>query len=192
VPEIVSDAQLADVFGQDFADDYLQGVAPIVHRAGADRFLRPELDVPLLMQLRNRAGPMRVLSAGKVYRDEEPGRTRLQAFHQAELLLVDRGLGEWSFMDRLMQMLAVPNRRLRQEQVSFPLCGRAWEVEMEWDDGWIVVASWGKYSERAVRVLGNDPQQYGAVGVSFGLERLACLDYGIDDVRKLEAHMRAG
>ena len=124
VPEIVADAQLAEVFGQDFADEYLQGVASIVHRAGADRFLRPELDVPLLMQLRNHAGPLRALSAGKVYRDEEPGRTRLQAFHQAELLLVDRGLGEWSFMDRLMQMLAVPNRRLRQEQVSFPLCTR--------------------------------------------------------------------
>jgi len=82
-------------------------------------------------------------------------------------------------------------RRLRQEQVSFPLCTRAWEVEVEWEDRWIVVASWGKYNERAVRGLGNDPQGYGAVGVSFGLERLACLQYGIDDVRKIEPQMNA-
>jgi phenylalanyl-tRNA synthetase alpha chain len=177
------------VFGQDFADSYLQGVAPIVHRAGLDRFLRPELDVPLLMQLRGRAGPLRVLSGGKVYRDEKPSRTRLQAFHQAELLVVDRSLGEWDFMDRLMQMLDVllPGRRLRQEQVSFPLCTRAWEVEVEWEDRWIGLAAWGKYSDRALRALGNEPREYGAVGVSFGLERVACLHYGIDDVRRIEA-----
>jgi hypothetical protein len=94
VPEIIADAQLAAVFGQDFADNYLRGVGPIVHRAGPDQFLRPELDVPLLVQLRGRTGRLRVLSGGKVYRDEEPSRTRLQAFHQAELLVVDRGLGE--------------------------------------------------------------------------------------------------
>jgi hypothetical protein len=194
VPEIVADAQLAAVFGEDFARAYLQGVAPIVHRAGQDRFLRPELDVPLLMHLRGRAGPLHVLSGGKVYRDEEPSRTRLQAFHQAELLVADRGLGEWDFMGRLMRTLDVllPRRRLRQEQVSFPLCTRAWEVEVEWDDRWLGVLAWGMYSERALRVLGNDPREYGAIGVSFGLERLACLHYGIDDVRKVEAQVGAG
>jgi phenylalanyl-tRNA synthetase alpha subunit len=105
------------------------------------------------------------------------------------LLVVDRGLGEWDFMDRLMRTLdaVLPGRRLRQEQVSFPLCTRAWEVEVEWDDRWVVVLSWGRYGERALRVLGNDPGEFGAVGVSFGLERLACLHFGIDDVRKVSA-----
>lgn len=116
-------------------------------------------------------------------------RTRLQAFHQAELLIVERGLGEWGFMDRIMSIAEtlLPGRRLRQEQVSFPLCPRAWEVEAEWNDRWLVVLAWGRYSEPAVRVLGNDPAELGAIGVSFGLERIACLHYGIDDIRKLEA-----
>jgi phenylalanyl-tRNA synthetase alpha subunit len=70
---------------------------------------------------------------------------------------------------------------------AFPLCARAWEVEVEWEDRWTGVAMWGKYNERALRVLGNETQEYGAVGVSFGLERLACLHYGIDDVRRIAA-----
>jgi phenylalanyl-tRNA synthetase alpha subunit len=38
-----------------------------------------------------------------------------------------------------------------------------------------------------LRLLGNDPAIFSAMGVSFGLERLACMHFGIDDVRKVEA-----
>ena len=68
-----------------------------------------------------------------------------------------------------------------------PLCPRAWEVEAEWHDGWVVVLAWGRYGEQALCALGNDPTQIGAIGVSLGLERIACLHYGIDDVRKVGA-----
>jgi phenylalanyl-tRNA synthetase alpha chain len=148
----------------------------------------------MVLANRGHSGPLRLTSAGKVYRaglGDQPSRKRLEAFHQAEVLLAGPGLGEWDFMDRLLEILHAlfPKRELRVqlEQWSYPLCTRMWEMHMHWEGDWSSVLAWGKYTDNIVRFLGNDPAEYGAIGVGLGLERLACLLYGIDDIRKVES-----
>ena len=46
--------------------------------------------------------------------------------------------------------------------------------------------AWGVYSDRIVRHLGGDPARHVAVGIGYGLERLAMLRHGIDDIRRME------
>jgi phenylalanyl-tRNA synthetase alpha subunit len=48
------------------------------------------------------------------------------------------------------------------------------------------VLAWGVFIDRIVRHLGADPSTHTAIGVGHGLERLAMLRYGIDDIRKVE------
>jgi phenylalanyl-tRNA synthetase alpha chain len=66
------------------------------------------------------------------------------------------------------------------------MCRQAWELEIEQDGRWYEVLAWGVFIDRIVRHLGADPSTHTAIGVGHGLERLAMLRYGIDDIRKVE------
>jgi phenylalanyl-tRNA synthetase alpha subunit len=49
------------------------------------------------------------------------------------------------------------------------------------------VLAWGIFTDRIVSHLGGTPEVHTAVGIGYGLERLAMIRYGIDDIRKVEA-----
>ena len=69
---------------------------------------------------------------------------------------------------------------------QYPMCSQAWELEVEDDGRWFEVLAWGVFTDRIVGHLGGDPARHIAVGVGYGLERLAMLRYGIDDIRKID------
>jgi phenylalanyl-tRNA synthetase alpha subunit len=46
--------------------------------------------------------------------------------------------------------------------------------------------AWGVFTDRTVSHLGGDPARQTAVGVGCGLEQLAMLRFGIDDIRKID------
>jgi phenylalanyl-tRNA synthetase alpha chain len=66
------------------------------------------------------------------------------------------------------------------------MCSQAWELEVEEDGRWSEVLAWGVFTDRIVSHLGADPERHAAVGVGYGLERLAMLRFGIDDIRKVD------
>jgi RNA polymerase sigma factor (sigma-70 family) len=188
--EIVTEADDARLVGSPL--DQRPQYARQVHRIDGQRFLRTSLTEPMLLANRGRSGPLHLTAAGKVYRTgpgDQSSRTRLEAFHQAEILVVEPALREWSFMERLIAIVEslFPGRRFQLEQWTFPLCTRMWEMFMQWEGRWTSVLAWGRYTDRIVQFLGNDPAIYGGIGVGMGLERLACLYYGIDDIRKVES-----
>lgn len=188
VPEIVEDRAVEEAFGPQFIRPQERD-GRHVHRIDAGHYLRPEMTIALLLAMRGRSGPQHVLTAGKVYRKDNVDSLHLESFHQAELLVVRPGLGAWDLTPTLFGMVEqlFPGRRLRLAPFDFTPCTHAWELEMEWDDGrWADVLAWGQYKDPVLRWLGNDPSQYGAIGVGLGLERLACLRFGIDDLRKVE------
>jgi phenylalanyl-tRNA synthetase alpha subunit len=67
------------------------------------------------------------------------------------------------------------------------MCNQAWELEVDDDGRWVEALAWGVFTDEIVRHLGGDPGRHTAVGVGFGLERLAMLRYGIDDMRKIDS-----
>jgi RNA polymerase sigma-70 factor (ECF subfamily) len=167
-------------------------VAPldITHRVDDRRFLRADLTNPMLLVARSAPRPQRLMAAGKVYRDQSPTPTRVQMFHQAEFLHVGTHDAAPHFsgtMHRVAQEL-FPGTRYRVQPVTFPhVCEKAWELDVERDGSWLCILSWGFFTPEITRVLGHDPGSSAAVGAAFGLERMACLYFGIDDVRKVEA-----
>jgi len=66
------------------------------------------------------------------------------------------------------------------------MCSQAWDVTVEDHARWPEVVACGIFTVRVVAHLGADPAIHTAVGVGYGLERLAMLRYGIDDIRKMD------
>jgi phenylalanyl-tRNA synthetase alpha chain len=69
---------------------------------------------------------------------------------------------------------------------EYPMCSQAWDLEVEEDGRWSEVLAWGVFTNKVVRHLGGDPEVHTAIGVGYGLERLAMLRYGIDDIRRID------
>ena len=81
----------------------------------------------------------------------------------------------------------LPGRTVRIVPTTYAMCSQAWELEVEVDGQLHEVMAWGIFTDRIVRHLGADPARHVAVGAGYGLERLAALRYGIDDIRKVES-----
>jgi RNA polymerase sigma-70 factor (ECF subfamily) len=161
-----------------------------LHRVDDSRILRYDLTLPLLMTVRYEGQPLRIWSAGKCYRLCQQDAMHLEAFHQAEVLWVDERsrLDPWQMTGRVLRSvdLALPGRTVKIVPTEYAMCSQAWELEVDEDGRWSEVLAWGVFSDRIVRHLGSDPARHIAVGVGYGLERVAMLRYGIDDARKID------
>ncbi len=186
LPEIVDFAEARKTIG----DDALY-VDPLeLHRLDANRILRYDLTLPLLLTARYEGRPLRIWTTGKAYRLCQIDAMHLDAFHQAEALCLDERsrLDPWRMTGRVLQSvdLLFPGRTVKMVPTQYAMCSQAWELEVEDDGRWFEVLAWGVFTDKIVRHLGGDPAVHTAVGVGYGLERLAMLRYGIDDIRKIE------
>jgi len=161
-----------------------------LHRVDGSRILRYDLTLPLLLTVRYEGQPLRIWSAGKCYRLCQQDAMHLEAFHQAEVLWVDERsrLDPWQMTGRVLRSvdLALPGRTVKIVPTEYAMCSQSWELEVDEDGRWSEVLAWGVFSDRIVRHLGGDPTRHIAVGVGYGLERIAMLRYGIDDARKID------
>ncbi len=154
------------------------------------RILRYDLTLPLLLSVRYENRPLRIRASGKAYRRCQIDATHLEAFHQADILWLDdrAALDPWQMTGRVLQSAdrVLPGRTFKMVPTEYPMCSQAWELAAEEDGHWFELLAWGVFTDRIVRHLGGDPSRHRAVGVGYGLERLAMLRYGIDDIRKIE------
>ena len=187
VPEVIDSAAALRLIDADA--DYLP--ADAIHAVGPGRVLRYDMTLPLLTAAAGIGPATRVASAGPVYRNETPGPTRDQAFHQLELLAVEdrSAVDPWVVMGRTLHVVSdlLPGRTVTIEEVKYPACTRAWEVAVHVDGKPVCVLAWGLYTPHVVRHLGGDPDRHAAVGVGFGLERMAAIHFDYDDIRMLSA-----
>jgi len=187
LPEVVDFA----VARQTIGDEACYVDASELHRLDDRRILRYDLTLPLLLTIRYDGTPLRLLAAGKTYRVCQADATHLEAFHQAEVLYVDERsrLDAWQVTGQMLQSInaLLPGRSVRISPTEYPMCSQAWELGVE-DNGRVVeTLAWGVFTDRIVRHIGGDPEIHTAIGIGYGLERMAMLRYGIDDVRKVEA-----
>ena len=134
--------------------------------------------------------PLRMIAAGKVYRSDSD-QTHSPMFHQLEGLLVDEHstfadlkgtITEFlrAFFERDFEMLFKPT--------YFPFVEPGADVVIKWDteDGgsrWLEVLGCGMVHPNVLRAVGIDPERYTGFAFGRGVERLAMLRYGINDLR---------
>ncbi len=143
--------------------------------------------------------PVRMISPGRVFRRDDDA-THSPVFHQVEGLLVDRGV---SFAHLKGTLLAFargmygPEARVRLRPSYFPFTEPSAEVDVSCTicrgeggecrtckgSGWLEVLGAGMVHPEVLRNGGYDPREVTGFAFGMGLERLAMLKWGVDDLR---------
>lgn len=141
--------------------------------------------------------PVNIISPGKVYRrDSDVSHTPM--FHQVEGLLVDRGitLGDLKgTLTAFVHQMFGRDTGLRFRPSFFPFTEPSAEVDIQCvicggkgcrtcsNTGWLEILGSGMVDPEVYRFVGYDPEIYSGFAFGLGIERIAMLKYGIDDIQ---------
>lgn len=162
-----------------------------------DILLRTHTSPVQIRTMKNQPPPVRIIAPGKVYRcDADVSHTPM--FHQVEGLLVDRHI---SFGD-LKGVLEVFLHHMFSEQTAvrfrpsfFPFTEPSAEVDIACvicegkgcrvckQSGWLEIMGAGMVDPEVFRMVEYDPDEVTGFAFGMGVERIAMLRYGIDDIR---------
>jgi len=127
--------------------------------------------------------PCRVFAIDRVFRKESIDRTHLPEFHQIEGIIMEPGANLGMLVTTLKtfyQKMGYPEVRVRP--AYFPYTEPSLEVEVKWRGKWLELGGAGIFRPEVTEPLGiKDP----VCAWGMGLERLAMLVLGLDDIRQL-------
>jgi phenylalanyl-tRNA synthetase alpha chain len=159
--------------------------------AGSDLVLRTHTSPVQIRYMESHRPPVRIICPGRVYRVDHDA-THSPMFHQVEGLWVDEGISLADLKGTLTQFLRAFFERddigLRFRPSYFPFVEPGVEVDMEWSrkDGeasYLEIAGAGLVHPDVLRNVGIDPGRYSGWAFGIGLDRLAMLKYGVNDLR---------
>lgn len=135
--------------------------------------------------------PFRMICPGRVYRCDSD-QTHTPMFHQVEGLLVEPNVSFADLKSTIEEFLRVFFEReleVRFRPSYFPFTEPSAEVDIEWGrnaDGsikWLEVMGCGMVHPKVFESSGIDPEKYSGFAFGLGVERLAMLRYGVNDLR---------
>lgn len=135
--------------------------------------------------------PFRMICPGRVYRCDSD-QTHTPMFHQVEGLLVEENVSFADLKTLIEEFLKVFFERdleVRFRPSYFPFTEPSAEVDIEWgrgEDGnikWLEVMGCGMVHPKVFESSGIDPERYSGFAFGLGVERLAMLRYGVNDLR---------
>ena len=131
--------------------------------------------------------PLKIISAGRVYRVDSDA-THSPMFHQVEGLWVDE---EVSFanlkgvvQDFLQRFFEQDDLQVRFRPSFFPFTEPSAEMDMSWRDGWLEIGGCGMVHPNVLKHVNIDSEKYLGFAFGLGVERLAMLRYGVNDLRQ--------
>ena len=142
--------------------------------------------------------PIRIICPGKTYRRDEDDATHSHQFTQMEGLLIDKNitLGDLKgTFESIAKMLFGKSRETRFRPSFYPFTEPSVEMDISCFNcnskgcnickgtGWITVGGAGMVNPIVLKNCGYDPEKWNGFAFGFGIERLAMLKYGINDIR---------
>jgi phenylalanyl-tRNA synthetase alpha chain len=131
--------------------------------------------------------PLKIISPGRVYRVDSDA-THSPMFHQVEGLWVDE---EVSFanlkgvvQDFLQRFFERDDLRVRFRPSFFPFTEPSAEMDMSWNGGWLEIGGCGMVHPNVLKNVNIDSEKYLGFAFGLGVERLAMLRYGVNDLRQ--------
>ena len=130
--------------------------------------------------------PMRVIIPGRVYRNETVSAKSHCFFHQIEGLYVDKNVSFKDLKDTLYYFakeMFGSDTKVRFRPSYFPFTEPSAEMDISWKNGWLEILGSGLVDPNVLKNCGIDPKEYSGFAFGMGIERIAMLKYGIDDLR---------
>jgi phenylalanyl-tRNA synthetase alpha chain len=148
--------------------------------------------------MENHPPPVRVICPGKVYRNEAVSSRSLCLFHQIEGLYVGRGVTFSELKGTLVSFIRQfygSNLQYRFRPTFFPFTEPSADIyitcficagkgcKMCKQAGWLEILGCGMVDPNVFRNVGYDPEVYTGYAFGMGIERIAALRYGVEDIR---------
>lgn len=149
------------------------------------RLLRTHTSSVQIRYMNNNPPPYRFIAPGRVYRCDSD-MTHTPMFHQVEGLLVDKEVTFAELKGLLIDFLEIFFERdlqVRFRPSYFPFTEPSAEVDIMGERGWLEVLGCGMVHPNVLENVGVDPEEYSGLAFGLGVERLAMLYYGVDDLR---------
>ncbi len=161
--------------------------------------LRTQTSAGQIHVMEKKKPPIKILSPGKVFRSDDDA-THSPMFSQMEGLVVDKNitLGDLQGMlDVFVKKIYGDDVRTRLRPSFFPFTEPSVEVDVSCFEcggkgcslckhtGWIEVLGAGIVNRKVLENCGIDPDEYSGLAFGIGLERIAMLKYGINNIKQL-------
>lgn len=142
--------------------------------------------------------PVKIICPGKVYRRDDDDATHSHIFTQIEGLVIDRNIRMSDLKGTLLQFareMFGEETQIRLRPSFFPFTEPSAEVDVTCvmcggggcrvckQSGWLEILGSGMVHPRVLEMAGYDPAVYSGFAFGMGVERIAMLRYGIDDIR---------
>ncbi|MNZ34084.1 Phenylalanine--tRNA ligase alpha subunit [compost metagenome] len=142
--------------------------------------------------------PIKVICPGRVYRRDDDDATHSFQFHQIEGLVVGKRIRMSDLKGTLLEFtrrMFGPNTQIRLRPSFFPFTEPSVEVDVTCvkcsgngcrvckQSGWLEILGSGMVHPRVLEMSGYDPEEYSGFAFGLGVERIAMLKYGVDDIR---------
>ena len=152
------------------------------------QLLRTHTTSVSLRELAKKQLPLRVVSPGRVFRNEATDATHEAQFYQFDGLAIDRpGIITMAELKgtliTLYKKLFGENIEMRFRPSFFPFVEPGVEVDIKWGDRWLEVVGAGLLHPNVFKAAGVDPNEWQGLAFGGGVDRLAMIKYGIEDVR---------
>ena len=151
-----------------------------------DVVLRTHTSNVQIRLMENQEPPMRVVIPGRVYRNETVSAKSHCFFHQVEGLYVDKNVSFKDLKDTLYYFakeMFGSDTKVRFRPSYFPFTEPSAEMDISWKDGWLEILGSGLVDPNVLENCGINSKEYSGFAFGMGIERIAMLKYGIDDLR---------
>ena len=167
--------------------------------AGAGKLvLRTHTSPVQIRTMMTQKPPIRIIAPGRVYRSDSDA-THTPMFHQVEGLVIDKSVTlanlRWTLETFIKAFFEIDDVTLRFRPSYFPFTEPSVEVDVGYSsktgkpaaagdvDKWLEVLGSGMVHRRVISACGLDPDEYQGFAFGCGIDRLAMLKYGMNDLR---------
>ena len=152
------------------------------------KVLRTHTSSVQIRYLENNKPPIRIIVPGKVFRNEATDATHEAQFFQVEALCVDKHVSMAHLkgtLEHMFKKLFGDDVEIRFRPSFFPFTEPSVEVDMKWKGKWLEMGGAGLVNPKVFEAVNIDPSVWQGFAFGFGMDRIAMLKFGIDDVRYL-------
>ena len=166
-------------------------------REGSKMLLRTHTSPVQIRTMTSQEPPIRIIAPGRVYRSDSDA-THTPMFHQIEGLVIDKGIHlghlKWTLETFLKAYFEREDVVLRLRPSYFPFTEPSVEVDVGYSmvngkrviggsESWMEVLGSGMVHRKVIEACGLDPDIWQGFAFGTGVDRLAMLKYGMDDLR---------
>lgn len=164
-----------------------------VSKEGEEKYLlRTHTSTVQIRTMLKETPPIRIVAPGRCFRRDTPDATHSANFHQIEGLYVDKDvtlLDLKATLDHFVKTIFGPKAKTRLRPSFFPFTEPSFEMDFfspdlgKLSNKWLEIMGCGMVDPEVFKAVGIDPEVYTGYAFGMGIERIAMILQGVDDIR---------